>query len=410
MNKRDFIPYGRQSINEKDLDAVCCALKSNWLTQGPKVAEFEQEIAKKVGSKFAVACSNGTAALHLACLASDFGKGDTVLTSPMTFLASANCARYVGADVDFVDVKAKTNCIDPDLVNYYLAKNKNDKNIKGIVPVHFAGIPCEMDKIYKTAKKNKIIVIEDACHALGAYYKCEGEDVQVGSCKHSDMTVFSFHPVKHITTGEGGIVTTNSKVFYGKLLLFRSHGVTKEPEMFANHDFAFEKSEFPSEKTPNPWYYEMHSLGYNYRITDMQCALGLSQLKQFDSFVLRRDKLVKKYVSAFRGNEFITILEPEANQFPSWHLFPIQFDLGKLEITRYKIVKEYQKYNIGVQIHYIPLHYQPYYYNLYKFKKGDYPNAEKYYEGCVSLPLFPKLTDEDINFVINVTFEIIKKG
>lgn len=410
MKKHDFIPYGCQSINEKDLASVCSTLKSSWLTQGPKVKEFEQQIAKKVGAKFAVACSNGTAALHLACLASGFVEGDTVLTSPMTFLASANCVRYVGADVDFIDVKAGTNCIDPDLIEAYLTKNINEKNLKGIIPVHFAGIPCEMAEICDLAKKHKMVVIEDACHALGAYYKYGGEDVLIGSCRHSDMTVFSFHPVKHITTGEGGMITTNSRELYDKLMLFRSHGVTKEPEMFVNRDAAFDSFVSSGVESPNPWYYEMHSLGYNYRITDMQCALGLSQLEQLDSFMSSRDELVDRYVSAFKDNEYIKILEPEKDQFPSWHLFPVQFDINKLKLSRYEIVKEYQENNIGVQIHYIPLHYQPYYSKLYKLNKGDYPNAEKYYDRCVSLPLFPKLSEDDINYVIDVTFQIIKKG
>lgn len=412
-----YIPYGRQSINEDDIAAVCSVLRSDWLTQGPTVKKFEDEIAQKVESKYAVACSNGTAALHLACLAAGFGKGDTVLTSPMTFLASANCARYVGADIDFIDINPKTLCIDPELIADYLADNKEKEGLKGIIPVHFAGVPCNMPLIYKLAKKAGMVIIEDACHALGAYYKFNNENIPVGSCRHSDMAVFSFHPVKHITTGEGGVITTNNKDLYEKLLLFRSHGITKDPEGFVNEDLAFEglsfsnpQSKIQNPKSPNPWYYEMHELGFNYRITDMQCALGILQLERLDSFIQIRKDIAGKYITAFKNNDNINLVQPEENLFPSWHLFPIQFNLRKLKLSRREIVDEYHKNGIGVQIHYIPLYHQPYYKNLYEFDSKQYQNSEKYYKSCVSLPLFPGLSDNDIDRIIDITFQIINKG
>ena len=405
-----MIPYGKQHIDDDDIKAVIEVLKSDWLTQGPRIEEFEKKLAKKVGAKFAVACSNGTAALHLACLAAGFYENDIVLTSAITFLASANCARYVGANVDLIDVDPNSICIDPGLLANYLGENKVKELIKGIIPVHFAGIPCHMPEIFELAKEHRMVVIEDACHALGAYYEYNGKNVHVGSCTHSDMTVFSFHPVKHITTGEGGIITTNNEDLYNKLLLFRSHGTTKNPDKFINKNFAFDNSSLSNPQLPNPWYYEMHCLGFNYRITDIQCALGISQLEKLDSFILRRKEIVDKYLTAFKDNEYIKTLEPNGNIFPSWHLFPVQFDLDKMKLSRSGIVNEYHKNKIGVQIHYIPLYYQPYYKNLYEFDNKQYKNSEKYYESCVSLPIFPALPDKDIDKVIDITFKIINKG
>lgn len=404
-----MIPYGKQHIDDDDIKAVIEVLKSNWLTQGSKINEFEEKVAKKVDARFAVACSSGTAALHLACLAAGFGKDDIVLTSAITFLASANCARYVGANVDLIDVNPDTICLDHRLFADYLDNSKKKEFIKGIIPVHFAGIPCHMPEIFELAKQHQIVVIEDACHSLGAFYNYDDEDIFVGSCRHSDMTVFSFHPVKHITTGEGGMITTNNEDFYNKLLLFRSHGTTKDPDKFINKNFAFDNSSLSSSQLPNPWYYEMHCLGFNYRITDIQCALGISQLEKVDSFIQRRKEIVNKYLTAFKDNEYIKTLKPDGNIFPSWHLFPVQFDLDKIQLSRGDIVNEYHKNKIGVQIHYIPLYYQPYYKNLYEFDSKQYKNSEKYYESCVSLPLFPALPDKDIERVIDITFKIINR-
>lgn len=405
------IPYGKQFIEEDDIQAVAKVLASDWLTQGPAIDLFEKEFAKRVNARFAVACSSGTAGLHLACLAAGFKEGDIVLTTPITFLASANCVRYVGADIDLIDVDLTTICIDPDALLSYIKDNVKDKNIRGIIPVHFSGMPCNMPLISEIAREYNLIAIEDACHALGASY-LNGEDViPVGSCHDSLMTVFSFHPVKHITTGEGGIITTNSFDIYKKLCRFRNHGIIRDGDLFLYKDIAFSKSKDGGDSLRvNPWYYEMHSLGYNYRITDIQCALGLSQLKKLDFFLERRKEIVNTYIKSFENLEEITVLMPKNGTSPSWHLFPVQFDINKLKINRLQIVEEYHKNGIGVQIHYIPLHFQPYYRDLYGFTPGRFKNAEMYYERCLSLPLYPNMQAEDINRVINITYQIVNRN
>lgn len=368
-----MINYGKQTIDKKDILEVIRSLKGELLTTGPKVKEFEKKFASFVGSKYAVAVCNGTAALHIACIASGLNKDNELITSPMTFAASANCALYCGAKPVFVDVK-ENGIIDEELI-----EKKINKKTKIIIPVHYSGIPCNMDNIKKIARKHNLIVIEDACHALDAKYK----NSKIGDCKYSDMACFSFHPVKHITTGEGGMITTNSKILYQKLLKLRSHGITKNPREFKN-------------KSEGPWYHEMQDLGYNYRITDFQSALGISQLKKAKGFVKKRIDIAKRYDKAFEKNFNIEILRYDKNRKNSYHLYIIKL---KDKETRLKLFNYLMKKDIFCQVHYIPVYMHPYYKNL-GYKKGLCKNAERFYERIISLPIYPELTKKEQNKVI----------
>ncbi|BBU41194.1 UDP-4-amino-4,6-dideoxy-N-acetyl-beta-L-altrosami ne transaminase [Aeribacillus pallidus] len=384
--RQSYLPYGRQWIDEDDIEAVIEVLKGSYLTTGPYLAKFEQAVAEYVGAKYAVAFSNGTAALHGACFAAGIGNGDEVITTPMTFAASANCVIYQGGTPIFSDIDEKTYNIDPNKI-----EEKISDKTKAIIPVDFTGQPTELDGILEIAKKHNLVVIEDAAHALGAVYKGK----RVGSI--SDMTMFSFHPVKHITTGEGGIITTNNREYYDKLLQFRSHGITREKDKL---------NEFHG-----PWYYEMQFLGYNYRMTDIQAALGTSQLKKVDKFVELRRKYVAMYNEAFKDiDEIITPFQHEDGQ-SSWHLYIIRLKLDKLTASRREIFEALQQQNIGVNVHYIPVHLQPYYQQL-GYKKGICPNAEKLYEEMITLPLFPAMSEKDVNDVIKAvkrTIDYYKK-
>ncbi len=297
------IPYGRQFIDKDDIKEVVKVLKSDWLTQGPMVRKFEEALAKYCGAKYAVAVSSGTAALHLACIAAGLKKGDEAITSPITFLATPNAVLYTGARPVFADIEHDTVNINPEEIRKNITKDT-----KVILPVHFAGLPCDMPKIAKIAGKHNLVVIEDACHALGAEYKTNEKWVKIGSCKHSDMTVFSFHPVKHITTGEGGAITTNDRRIYERLKALRTHGIYKDKNTAKK----------------GPWYYEMRELGFNYRLTDFQCALGLSQLKKLNRFIRRRREIVKMYEESFKANEFFSLPEEVENVKSSWHLYAIR--------------------------------------------------------------------------------------
>jgi len=379
--RQSYLPYGRQWIDEDDIEAVIEVLKGSYLTTGPYLAKFEQAVAEYVGAKYAVAFSNGTAALHGACFAAGIGNGDEVITTPMTFAASANCVIYQGGTPIFSDIDEKTYNIDPNKI-----EEKISDKTKAIIPVDFTGQPTELDGILEIAKKHNLVVIEDAAHALGAVYKGK----KVGSI--SDMTMFSFHPVKHITTGEGGIITTNNREYYDKLLQFRSHGITREKDKL---------NEFHG-----PWYYEMQFLGYNYRMTDIQAALGTSQLKKVDKFVELRRKYVAMYNEAFKDiDEIITPFQHEDGQ-SSWHLYIIRLKLDKLTASRREIFEALQQQNIGVNVHYIPVHLQPYYQQL-GYQKGICPNAEKLYEEMITLPLFPAMSEEDVNSVIEAVKRVV---
>lgn len=380
---RKFIPYGRQWLDEEDIQAVVEVLRTDYLTTGPKIKEFEQKFADYVGAKYAVAISNGTAALHAACYAAGIGEMDEVITTPITFAASASCVLHCGGTPVFADIDPKTYNIDPEEI-----RKKITPKTKAIIPVHFTGQPCDMDEIHKIAKEYNLIVIEDAAHALGAEYKGR----RIGSI--SDMTTFSFHPVKHITTGEGGMITTNDEELYKKLILFRTHGITRNNELLHNQD-------------EGPWYYEQLDLGYNYRITDIQCALGISQLKKLEKFVARRREIVAQYNKAFKELEGVVIPYQDQYSDSSWHLYIIKLELDKLKAGRQEIFEALKALNIGVNVHYIPVYYFPYYQKL-GYGKGLCPNAEYLYERIITLPLFPQMTDVDVERVINSVSKVLE--
>lgn len=374
-----YIPYGRQSMDEEDIQAVVDVLKSDYLTTGPEVAKFEKKVAEYVGAKYAVAVSNGTAALHIACLAAGIKEGDEVITSPITFAASANCVLYCGGSPVFADIDENTYNIDPVDI-----EKKITKKTKAIIPVHYTGQPCDMDAIHKIAKKYNLLVIEDGAHALGAEYKGE----KIGGL--SDMTCFSFHPVKPITTGEGGMVTTNDEKLYKRLLLFRSHGITREEEFLSENQGA--------------WYYEQVELGYNYRITDIGCALGSSQMKKLDGFLERRRQIAQKYNKAFQNHASLKIPAQIENAVSGWHLYMIQVLSG----GRKEVFDRLRENGIGVNVHYIPVYHHPYY------QRNGYQNvhcekAERFYERAISLPIFPALTAEQQNYVIEQVLSAVEE-
>ena len=383
-----MIFYGKQSIDQNDIDAVVEVLKSDFLTQGPAIEKFEKCVAEYCGAKYAVAVTSATAALHISCLATGLGKGDILWTSPITFTASANCGRYCGADVDFVD-------IDPSTYNMSIAeleKKLQAAEIKPrvVVPVHLAGQSCEMDKIYKLSQKYGFKVIEDASHAIGADYK----ETKVGCCKYSDMKVFSFHPVKIVTTGEGGMVLTNDKDLYEKLVLYRSHGITRDPKLMTG-------------TADGPWYYQQIDLGFNYRMTDMQAALGYSQMQKVNEFVSKRRYLAKRYNELLKNINGIQLPDQNEDTKSSWHLYVVRVDFSKISKTKNQIFAEMKEKGICLNLHYIPVHTQPYYENL-GFKGGDFPNSEKYYEEAFTLPLYYSLTDEQQDHIVKSLVEVLQ--
>ncbi|MBW7956366.1 MAG: UDP-4-amino-4,6-dideoxy-N-acetyl-beta-L-altrosamine transaminase [Deltaproteobacteria bacterium] len=379
--EKTAISYGRQTIDLSDIEAVTRSLEG-MLTQGPLVEAFEAEIAGYTGAKYAVVCSNGTAALHLAMKAAGLGEGHKAVTSPITFLASANAALYAGARPDFADIEADGMNIDPESVRI---KAEKDRAVKAVIPVHFAGVPCRMEEIRETALKHGLTVIEDACHALGAEWTdSNGQVRRVGSCSHSDMTVFSFHPVKSITTGEGGAVTTNDPAIYEKLKTLRSHGVVKEPARLS--------------KAEGPWYYEMQDLGFNYRLPDINCALGISQIKKLDRFVERRAGIAALYERLFSKYTFMKPPNVPAGARSAWHLYPARIPFDELGVERKDLFRLMSEIGIGLQVHYIPVHTQPYYMSM-GFKPGDFPRALRFYAEEVSLPIYPLLSDEEAGAV-----------
>lgn len=396
QNHKRFLPYGRQHVSEADIEAVIKTLKSDWLTQGPGVPAFEKALAEKTGASDAVACSSGTAALHLAMLALGIGPGDEIATSSNTFLASANCARFVGAEVRFVDINPKNGLIDTKALRKVLQAD-NNHNIKAIIPVHFAGQPADAVVIHSLAAKHGAKVIEDACHAIGAWYEHNGQRHSIGECSHSDMTVFSFHPVKHVAMGEGGAITTNQPELIKKLQRFRNHGMQKED--FINSDMA----QSP-DGVVNPWYYEMHELGYNYRLTDIQAALGLSQLKRLNQSLERRNYLAKYYrkliIQTFPDGG-ICPLEVRNSVYHAYHLYTTLIDFDKFGVSRAEVMNRLRQKGIGTQVHYIPVPLQPYYSKRYQISPTDFPMTMKYYEQALSLPMYPDLTSGDCNRVID---------
>lgn len=386
MNK--YIPYGKQYIDEDDINAVIDVLKSDYITTGPKIDEFEKIFADYVGAKYAVAISNGTAALHAACNAAGIQEGDEVITSPITFAASANSILYCGGTPVFADIDSDTYNIDPDEI-----EKKITSKTKAIIAVHFTGQPCDIEKIRNIAIKNNLILIEDAAHALGAEYKGK----KIGSI--SDMTTFSFHPVKHITTGEGGMITTNDEKLYLKLLKFRSHGIERNYDFFEN-------------KSQGSWYYEQVELGYNYRMTDIQAALGISQMKKLDKFINKRIEIANNYNEKLKDiNNIITPFQSKHVK-SSWHLYVIKLNFKNSEKFRKNIFEKLKDNGIGVNVHYIPVYRFPYYEKL-GYKKGLCPKAEDFYNNAITIPLYPGITEEELEYIeskLIETINIIKNG
>ncbi|OGZ27277.1 MAG: UDP-4-amino-4,6-dideoxy-N-acetyl-beta-L-altrosamine transaminase [Candidatus Nealsonbacteria bacterium RIFOXYC1_FULL_40_7] len=374
-----FIPYGKQTIGTADVRAVVNALKADFLTTGPLVGKFENKFAKYVGAKYAVAVSNATAGLHLAVLSLEIPLGADGITSPITFMASSNAMLYAGLRPRFADIDPDTYSITANTIKEFIT---NDTRL--IIPVHYAGHPCEMEKIANVARENRSYIIEDAAHAVGSKY---ADGSMVGSGKYSDLTVFSFHAVKTMTTGEGGMITTNNRKLYEKLLILRSHGIVRDEKKMTHN--------------PGPWYHEMKLLGYNYRLTDFQAALGISQLKRITSFIKKRRSIVSFYNKKFHSTPWIKIPHEAKGVFSAYHLYSIQIDFLALGKTRREIMEYLFKHGIGTQVHYIPVHLQPYYREHFGYKVGDFPIAERYYKNCLSIPLFPSLTKKELALVVN---------
>ncbi|NRD74825.1 UDP-4-amino-4,6-dideoxy-N-acetyl-beta-L-altrosamine transaminase [Shewanella sp. VB17] len=374
-----MIPYGRQDINQADIDAVMEVLKSDFLTQGPKVPAFEKAICDYTGSAHAVAVNSATSALHIACLALDVGPGDRVWTSPITFVASANCALYCGAYVDFVDVELASGNMCPKALSKKLALAAETGVLpKVIIPVHLAGHSCDMQTIGDLAKQYGIKVIEDAAHAIGGSY----QGFKIGACQYSDITVFSFHPVKIITSAEGGVAATQNAQLACSMASYRSHGITKDPAILLRPD-------------EGDWYYEQHQLGFNYRMTDLQAALGLSQLTRLNEFVSKRNKFAKDYKLALSGTD-ITLIKPMANSESAYHLMLVILpDIA----DRKTVFDEMREKGIQVHVHYFPVHLQPFYLN-FGFKVGDFPQAEAFYQRLLTLPLYPTLTTSEFSYIV----------
>lgn len=384
-----FIPYGRQQISEQDIEAVVKVLRSDWLTQGPAIERFEQAVATYCGARYAVAVSSATAALHIACLAADLGAGDFLWTSPNTFVASANCGLYCGASVDFVDINSDTYNLSVEALESKLIWAERKGCLpKVVVPVHLAGQSCEMDKIAALAQKYGFTVLEDASHAIGGLYQGKA----IGSCQFSDMAVFSFHPVKIITTGEGGMVLTNRADLYEKLIRLRSHGITRNPDLMEG-------------KSHGDWYYQQLELGFNYRMTDIQAALGTSQMKRLDEFVVRRRFLAQRYDRLLQDLP-LTLPWQHPDTKSSWHLYIIRLNLDKISKTHRQIFESLRQTGIGVNLHYIPVHTQPYY-QSFGFQWGDFTNSETYYQEAISIPIHFSLKELEQDRVSTVLNEIL---
>ena len=385
-----MIPYGKQDINQDDLDSVLEVLKSDFLTQGPQVPIFEKSVSEFVGAKYGVAVNSATSALHIACLSLGFTKGDILWTSPNTFVASANCAIYCGGKVDFVDIDPDTLNMCPQALEAKLILAK-DRGLlpKIVVPVHFAGQSCDMKKIHELSLQYDFKIIEDASHAIGSKYLNQ----YVGNCSFSDITVFSFHPVKIITTAEGGLATTNQLNLAERMNLFRTHGITRDKDTF-------------NIKSEGPWYYEQHELGFNYRLTELQAALGISQLKRVLHFIEKRHILRESYEKSIDSKNII-LPKQDKNCYSALHLYPIQLRLEELTLSKKEIFESLRDQGIGVNLHYIPVHFHPYYEKL-GFKRGDFPNAENYYKRAISIPLFPSMSSRDQEYVISTILKTIK--
>jgi perosamine synthetase len=380
--RRTMLPYGRQSISEEDIQAVLDVLRSDWLTTGPKVAEFEEALAAWVGAKYAVAFSSGTAALHGAAFAAGLKPGDEAITSPLTFAATANCVLYQGARPVFADISPDTLNLDPDRL-----AERITPSTRAVLPVDYAGHSADLDPILALAERHGLTVIEDACHALGAEYKGR----RTGSIAH--MSVFSFHPVKHVATGEGGMVATNRADLAESLRRFRNHGISSDPRQ---------------RHAAGQWHYEMVLLGFNYRLTDVACALGLSQLKKLEANLARRRQIAARYTAAFRNLPGVLVPGVRPNVNPAWHLYPIRVNRAQLNTDRAHVFRALRAENIGVNVHYIPIHLHPYYRDRFGYRGGEYPVAEAAYEQLISLPMFHGMSDRDVEDVIAAVKKVVQ--
>ena len=384
-----MIPYGKQDINQADIDSVIDVIQSDFLTQGPQVPLFEKTVSDYCGAEYGVAVNSATSALHIACMALNLGKDDYLWTSSNTFVASANCGLYCGAKVDFVDIDPRTYNLSTEELERKLIQARQDNKLpKIVIPVHFAGQSCDMKKIHSLGQEYGFKIIEDASHAIGGKYL----DQPIGGCQYSDITVFSFHPVKIITTAEGGLATTNDKEISERMQLFRSHGVTRDPELMIK-------------KAEGDWYYQQVELGFNYRMTELQAALGVSQMKRLDEFVALRHQRQKRYDELLKNLPVVAPYQ-DMDSYSALHLYPIQIQTDKVKNTRKEIFEALRKNDIGVNVHYIPVHTQPYYENM-GFRKGDFPNAENYYESTISIPMFQGLTIEMQDKVVNVLKKVL---
>lgn len=381
-----MLPYGKHSIDNNDVEAVVDVLKNQFLTQGDIVPQFEQALANYTGAKYAVAVNSGTSGLHIACLAAEVGASDWVWTVPNSFVASANCALYCGASVDFVDIDPRTRNIDVQKLSAKLEQAKLTNGVpKVLIVVHFSGVSCDMQEIQKLTNQYGVTLIEDAAHGLGGEY----QNAKIGSCQYSDMTVLSFHPVKSITSAEGGAVLTNQSVLFRQLSLFAKHGVTRDPSLMKSDSHG-------------PWYYQQIELGYNYRLSDLHAALGLSQLNKLDNFIAKRRALAKRYQTNLANLPLTLPLGSSLNN-SAWHLYMVELQ----QHDRRQIFETLRARHIGVNVHYIPIHLQPFYQNL-GFKAGDFPAAEGFYKNALTLPLFPDMTEQQQEHVIDVLNEVLQ--
>ena len=387
MNR--MIPYAKQDISDEDIDSVIEVLKSDFLTQGNKVPLFEDIISERVGAKYALAANSATSCLHLSCLSLGLSKGDILWTSPITYVASANCALYCGAEVDFVDIDPLTWNISVEILEEKLKTARKIKKVpKILVLVHLAGNPCDLQKVFDLSKEYGFSIIEDASHALGSKYSGE----HIGSSVYSDISVFSFHPVKNITTGEGGMILTNNQKLSEKIHLYRSHGITRDTKKMIN-------------KEEGLWYYEQLLLGFNFRMSDIHAALGISQMNSLDKFISKRNELSQIYTKELKGLP-LTIQRVRKEDLSAWHIFVIRLKLSELKLSRLEIYNSLRNKGIGVNVHYIPVHLHPFYKNL-GFNKGDFPNSENYYDGAITIPMFTKLKKKEIKYVIQALKESI---
>jgi len=385
-----MISYGKQKIDQSDIDSVIDILNGDWLTQGPAIERFETDLKNYFGAKHACVVSNGTAALHLTGLALGWKPGDIVITTPITFLATANCITYVGATLDFVDIDPITYTIDPNLVEEKVKAHQSiGKKVKAIIGVDYAGHPCDWNALRNIADKYDLQLVNDNCHALGGTYF---DDKQY-AIRYADVVTQSYHPVKHITTGEGGAVLANNPEIDEKVRRLRTHGITKDPNQLINND--------------GPWYYEMHDLGFNYRITDFQSALGSNQLKKLDGFIQKRGRIAKQYDDSFSNSKILQTPKVKNTVEHAYHLYPLQIDFKQLYFTKVEFFKKMRKAGINLQVHYIPIHFQPFYRKKYRFQKGDFPISETYYRNEVSLPIYPLLEQKDLDYVCDTLLEVI---